>query len=173
MSDIKSRKVMRAIWGLIWLLLYRPSPRVFHGWRRCLLKLLGARVGKGSHIYPAVRIWAPWNLIIEENVGVANGVEIYNVDKVCIGRGAVISQGAYLCTASHDYRKSSFPLMTRPIFIEREAWIASRAIVHMGVTVKEGCVVGAGSVVTKDLPAWSVCAGNPCRVIKKYEKNDH
>ena len=106
-----------------------------------------------------------------EGSSLANGAEVYNPSSVFIDDYAVVSQGAYLCGASHDYRLWSFPLISKPIIIGKHAWIAARAIIHMGVQIGDGCVVGAGSVVTKDMPAWSVCAGNPCRVIKTYQKD--
>jgi putative colanic acid biosynthesis acetyltransferase WcaF len=139
-------------------------------WRRFLLRCFGAHVGRGSRIYSHARIWAPWNLRLGEVVAIADGAEVYNPSPIDIGDCAIISQGAYLCGASHDYRLWRFPLISKPIVIERHAWVAARAIVQMGVRVGEGCVIGAGSVVTRDLPPWTVCVGNPCRVIKEYEK---
>jgi len=84
-----------------------------------------------------------------------------------LGERAVVSQGAYLCTASHDFEKKTFPLITKPITVGAGAWIGARAIVLPGCEIGEGCVIGAGSVVTRGTPAWSVCAGNPCRVIRE------
>jgi putative colanic acid biosynthesis acetyltransferase WcaF len=101
---------------------------------------------------------------------IGDGAEVYNPSLIEIGDFAVVSQGAYLCGASHDYRRWDFPLISKPITIGKHAWVAARAMVHMGVNVGEGCVIGAASVVTKDMPAWSVCAGNPCQVIKPYQK---
>lgn len=103
-------------------------------------------------------------------MAIADDAEIYNPALVTLDDYVVISQGAYLCGASHDYRSWNFPTISRPITVHAQAWIAARAIVHMGLTIGDGCVVGAGSVVTHDLPPWHVCAGNPCRVIKPYEK---
>jgi putative colanic acid biosynthesis acetyltransferase WcaF len=164
-------QLARALWNIVWLLLFRPSPRILHGWRRMLLRLFGARIGAGTHIYPGAVIWAPWNLQAGKVVAIADSAEIYNPAPIKLGDFATISQGAYLCAASHDYTKWEFPLVTQPIVVENHAWIAARAIVHMGVTVGEGSVIGAGSVVTKDTPRWTVCAGNPCRVLKHYEKS--
>lgn len=164
------QRLARAIWGLVWLLLFRPSPRICFGWRAWLLRCFGARIGPGSHVYPGARIWAPWNLEMGRTAAVADGAVIYNPDRVVLGDFAIVSQEAFLCTASHDYTQWSFPLITGPIRVGRYAWVAARAFVHPGVSLGEGCVVGAGSVVTRDLPAWSVCAGNPCRVIKVYAK---
>jgi len=165
-----ANRVARQLWNIAWLLLFRPTPRVCHGWRRLLLQLFGARVGAGAHVYAGAKIWAPWNLVLGREAAIADGADIYNADRIEIGDYAVVSQGAYLCGASHDYAAWDFPLVAAPIVVGARAWIAARAIVHMGVTVGEGCVIGSGSVVTRDMPAWTVCAGVPCRPIRPYAK---
>lgn len=161
----------RFAWTLVYCILFRPTPRPLHAWRAWLLKQFGAQLGPKCHIYPKAIIWAPWNLTCGTVVAIADGAEIYNPSPITIGDFAVVSQGAYLCGASHDYKLTSFPLISDSIRIGPSAWIAARAILQMGVTIGEGCVIGAGSVVTKDMPAWTVCAGNPCRPIKPYEKS--
>lgn len=163
-------RLRRGVWNLAWLVLFRLSPRPFHGWRRFVLRCFGAKVGVESHVYPQAVIWAPWNLELGERACIGNGAEVYNPSPVRIGDYAVVSQGAYLCGASHNYRDWDFPLLSKPITIGRHAWVAARAIVHLGVQIGDGCVIGAGSVVTKNMPPWSVCAGNPCRFIKPYQK---
>ncbi|HEY2122813.1 MAG TPA: DapH/DapD/GlmU-related protein [Chthoniobacterales bacterium] len=90
--------------------------------------------------------------------------------KIAIGEGAVISQDAYLCAASHDYADPAFPLIHGRIAIGKKAWVGARAIVLLGTTIGDRSVVGAGSVVTKGVPPDSVCAGNPARVVKKIER---
>jgi putative colanic acid biosynthesis acetyltransferase WcaF len=165
-----ANRAARQAWNIAWLLLFRPTPRPFHAWRRLLLRAFGARIGPGVHVYAGARIWAPWNLDAARGASVADGAEVYNPSPVSLGEFAVVSQGAYLCGASHDYERWHFPLISAPIAVGAHAWIAARAIVQMGVTVGEGCVVGAGSVVTSDMPAWTVCAGVPCRPIRRYVK---
>lgn len=160
-------RLARWCWNLVYSILFRTSPRPFHRWRSCLLRLFGAKIGANCHIYPNAKIWAPWNLVCGDSIGVADDAELYNPDKIEIGNFGVISQGAYLCTASHDYTKSGFPLIAMPIKIGAKAWVSARAIVLMGVRIGEGAVIGAGSVVTKEMPPWTVCAGNPCRVLKE------
>jgi putative colanic acid biosynthesis acetyltransferase WcaF len=164
-------RVKRGLWNLAWLLLFRATPRPMHSWRRFVLICFGAEIGPGCHIYPKAIIWAPWELRLGNTVAIADHAEVYNPSLVEIGDHAIISQGAYLCGASHDYSRWEFPLISKPIKVERNAWIAARCIVNMGVTIGEGCIIGAGSVVTKDMPAWHVCAGNPCRPIKGYGKS--
>jgi putative colanic acid biosynthesis acetyltransferase WcaF len=161
-------RAARQVWNLVWLFLFRPTPRPFHAWRRVVLRCFGATVGAGAHVYAGARIWAPWNLAIGADACIADGAEIYNPRLITLGERAVVSQGAYLCGASHDYSQWAFPLISAPITVGAHAWIAARAIVHMGVSVGDGAVIGAGSVVTRSMPAWTVCAGAPCRVIRPY-----
>jgi putative colanic acid biosynthesis acetyltransferase WcaF len=163
-------RLARALWALVYGLLFRPSLRPMHRWRTFLLRLFGAKVGARVHVYPTVRIWAPWNLVLGNECGVADGAILYSQGRIEIGARAVVSQGAHLCTGTHDYRLAGFPLITKPIKIGVEAWIAAEAFVHPGVTIGEGAVIGARSVVTKDMPAWTVCSGHPCQPLKPRER---
>ena len=159
-------RLRRALWQLVYVLLFRPSPRPLHAWRSLLLRLFGARIGSGCHVYPSVRIWAPWNLVLSDHVGIADRTNLYTMATISIGSHAVVSEGAFLCCGSHDYQSSNFQLVAKPISVGARAWICAEAFLHPGVDVPEGCVVGARAVVTKSLPeAWTVYAGNPCRVV--------
>jgi putative colanic acid biosynthesis acetyltransferase WcaF len=159
-------RLARVCWWFINILLFRLSPVPFHGWRSFLLRLFGAKIGKNVHIYPGVRIWAPWNLVCGDGVGIGGGAIIYNQGVITLGCRAVVSQGVHLCAGTHDYNHSGHPLITKPIIIGDRVWIAAEAFVHPGITINEGAVIGARSVVTKDMPAWTVCAGHPCKPIK-------
>lgn len=161
-----SNRLARAMWNLVWHLLFRPSPVIMHGWRRWLLRRFGAMVGKGAHIYPAVRIWAPWNIEVGEEAGVGGCAILYSQDRIRIGRRAVVSQGAHLCTGTHDHEREGHPLVTRPIEIGDHAWVAAEAFIHPGVVIGEGAVIGARAVVIEDMPSWTVCAGHPCKPLK-------
>lgn len=165
-------KAARAIWNMAWLILYRPTPRPMHFWRVWLLRLFGAHIGRGVLIYQSARIWAPWNLTMEDGSCLGDDVNCYNVDTVHLGQGAVVSQYCYLCTASHDYMRRSRPLVTAPIYIGAESWVAADVFISPGVTVGEGAVVGARSLLTKDVPSWTVVAGTPPRVIGSRILND-
>ena len=99
-------------------------------------------------------IWAPWNLEAGDQCGVANRVILYNQARIRLGRRVVISQGAHLCTGTHDYEDPGFPLRAEPIVVGDQAWIAAESFVHPGVVIGEGAVIGARSVVTKDVPPW-------------------
>lgn len=161
-------KMVRAAWNAVWLLLFRPTPRgCFYGWRRFLLRVFGAKIGKGVHVLPSCRIWQPWKLIIGDYSCLSEQVECYSVDHISIGDQVVISQGAFLCGASHDISSPIMELTYAPIVIESQAWVAARAFVGPGVIVGEGAVIGACAVVTKDVEPWTIVAGNPANVIKK------
>lgn len=161
-----ANRFMRTVWGAAYLLLFRISPRPFHVWRVLLLRIFGAQIGKGCHIYPSVKVWAPWNLLLGDHVGVADGVTLYCMDKISIGDYAVVSQGAHLCGGTHDYNSENFQLIAKPIVIGAHAWVCAEAFIHPGVLVPEGAVIGARAVVTKSpsMP-YSVYAGNPCRQV--------
>lgn len=170
--SLKNR-LARVIWGFTYIILFKYTPKPLHSWRSFLLRCFGAKVGKGVHVYPKVLIWAPWNIEIGDETGIANGVMLYSQGKILIGNRVVISQGSHLCTGTHDYTKMGFPLYTKPIKIGDFAWLAAEVFVHPGIEIKEGCVIGARAVITKNMPAWMVCSGNPCSAIKEriFEKH--
>ena len=156
-----SNKILRVIWRIIWLFLFRPSPRIFHGWRRFLLRLFGARLGKQVYVYPSVQIWAPWNLEMLDHSCLSHFVDCYCVDKIFIGKYATVSQYSFLCTANHDYSISGMPLISAPIRIHDYVWVTADVFVGPGVIIGEGAVVCARSTVTKDVEPWYVISCTP------------
>lgn len=160
-------QLARALWNLVWLALFRPSPGIFHGWRCFLLRLFGAQLGRGVHVHPSVRIWAPWNLQMGDHSCLAPDVDCYCVAPVTLGPHATVSQYSYLCTASHDIEHPQMPLVAAPITISEGAWITADVFIGPGVTVGEGAVVGARSSVFSDVAPWTVVAGNPARFLKQ------
>lgn len=162
----RASRLARALWGLVCLLAFRPSPRPLHAWRSTLLRLFGARLGVNCHIYPGARIWAPWNLQCGDAACIADEAIVYNPAPVVLGSHAVVSQQAYLCGAGHDVDDPEFPMISRPIRIGDYAWVAARATVQAGVVVGEGAVLGLGGVATKDLSPWTVYAGSPARPLR-------
>ncbi len=162
-------RLARFIWNIVNLLFFRFSPVPFFAWRSFLLRCFGATIGKNTHIYPGVKIWAPWNINIGDECGIASGVKLYSQGFITIGKRTVISQGTNLCAGTHDYKKPGFPLVIKPIHIGDYVWIAAEAFVHPGVQINNGCVIGARAVVTTNMPEWMVCTGHPCKPVKTRE----
>ena len=163
-------KALRLLWNLVWLLLFRPTPRgILYSWRVFLLRLFGAKIGRGCHVLPSARVWQPWKLRMGDHSCLSERVECYSVDEIRIGSQVVVSQETFLCCASHDITSPIMELTYAPIVIGDNAWVASRAVVGPGVTVGEGAVVAACAVVTKDVEPWTVVGGNPAKFIKKRE----
>jgi len=162
-----SDKIRRFVWTISWLLLCRFTPAPMHKWRSMILRLFGAKIGAGNYIYPNCIIWAPWLLETEDVVTIGGGVEIYNPGGVKLGHHTILSQGAFLCGATHNYQSIDFTYIKKQIVMESYVWICSRAVVLPGVHCSEGSVLGAASVTGKNMAAWTVYAGNPAVEIKK------
>ncbi len=162
-------KIARTVWNCVWLLFFRPTPRgnLFRPWRVFLLKCFGAKIKWSSNVLPSCRIWQPWRLTMGEYSCLSANVDCYNADDIVIGDQATISQDSFLCTASHDMGSPIMELVTAPIVIENQTWVCARSIILPGITIKEGAVVGAGAVVTKDVAPWTVVGGNPAGPIRK------
>lgn len=152
------------IWWVAEAILVHASPQILYGWRRIVLRMFGARIGKNVMIRPSVRITYPWKLEIGDHSWIGDGVELYSLGPIRIGSNAVVSQGSYLCAGTHDHRDPLFPIIGAPITVEDEAWVAAQAFIAPGVTIGRGAVVGARSVVLADVPAGMVAAGHPAKV---------
>jgi putative colanic acid biosynthesis acetyltransferase WcaF len=160
-------RAFRVGWSATWLLLAAWTPPPLHPWRAFLLRLFGARIGPGVHVYPSARVWYPPNLEMGEGASLGRGANCYCMGLISIGAHAVVSQGAHLCAGTHDPDDPGFPLTPRPIGIGAYAWIAAEAFVGPGVTVGEGAVLGARGVTTKDLAPWTIYAGNPATRLRE------
>jgi putative colanic acid biosynthesis acetyltransferase WcaF len=164
----RSEVVRRWIWAVVQATAFRWSPRPFHAFRARLLRLFGARINSPGKVvvFPTVRVTFPWKLILEDHAMIGPGVTLYNLASITIQRGANISQNCHLCAGTHDFNRWSMPLVTRPIVIGENAWLGADVFVGPGVAVGTLCVVGARSVVVRDLPARKICVGHPCRPVK-------
>jgi putative colanic acid biosynthesis acetyltransferase WcaF len=163
----RSVRMKRLAWNVVCTLLYRFSPRPFHGWRTMLLRAFGAKMGPHCHFYPKSKVWAPWNLICDDQVTAGDGAEIYNPSPMSFGSHAILSQDSYVCGATHDYDDPAFPLIAYAMRIGAYSWICARASIAPGANVGEGAVLGLGSVATHDLEPWTVYAGVPAVKVKE------
>jgi len=162
----KKEMLWRVCWGTIGKPLMRFSLRPMFSWRRVLLRCFGAKVGKKVNVYPTTIIYYPWKLIVGDWSAIAEDVLIYNLGKVEIGEKVTISHRAHLCAGTHDYKKIDFPLIRATITVKDQVWICSQAFIGPGVTIGEGAIIGAASVVMNDVEPWTIVAGNPAKKIR-------
>jgi len=155
------------LWWIIQSLLFAPSPQFLYGWRRFLLRIFGADIGRQVKIRPSVKITYPWKVKIGNRSWIGDRAELYSLGEISIGNDVVVSQKSYLCAATHDQEKQTFDLVGKKIVIADQSWIAADVFIAPGITVGRGALVGARSSVFTDIPEGMVCYGSPARVIKK------
>lgn len=165
-KESKPHYFKMVVWRVLNFWLFPLLPR---GMRNGLLRLFGAKIGKDCLFRRQVKFYAPWNFECGDAVCFGPRVEVYNKDKVTCGCNIVVSQDSYLCTASHDISSRTMALVTKPIVINDNVWIAAKASIMPGVAIGEGAVIAATSTVVKDVESWSVVGGNPAKFIKKRE----
>jgi putative colanic acid biosynthesis acetyltransferase WcaF len=158
---VAGNKFKIILWYIINLSIFMSAIPFPSRAKAVLLGLFGAKIGIGVVVKPNVSIKYPWFLEVGNHCWIGEGVWIDNLAPVQIGDNVCISQGAYLLTGSHDYKKSSFDLITKSITIEDGVWIGAKSTVCPGVTCKSHSVLAAGSVATSDLEAYGIYQGNP------------
>jgi putative colanic acid biosynthesis acetyltransferase WcaF len=155
------------LWQLVQSTLFGLSPPPFYSWRRTLLRLFGAKIGRKVLLRPTARVTFPWKVEIGDFSWIGDHVEVYSLERITIGRHSVVSQRSYLCTASHDMHDLAFAYVTGPINIGDQVWIASDVFVAPGVAIGRGAVVGTRSTVFSDVPPEVVAFGSPARTMKQ------
>lgn len=155
--------VVVQLWWVVQALLFHPSPQFLYGWRRFLLRLFGAQIGADVLIRPSARVTYPWKLEIGDHSQIGDGVELYSLGQITIGKNTVISQDCYICTGGHDPAREDFAIYQQPVIIEDEVWLAAQCFVMPGVTVRRGSFCKVRSLVTQDTCEGAIYAGSPAR----------
>lgn len=163
--------VKRILWS-IGKVFFKCSPRIAFGYRNMILRIFGAKIGRGVHIYSSANIWFPWNLEIDDWSAIGEDALIYNLGKIKIGKQVTISHKSQLCAGTHDYTDPLMPLIRPEIEIKNQVWICAGAFVGPGTTIEEGSIIGACAVQMKDTEPWGIYAGNPAKFIKKRVLKD-
>jgi putative colanic acid biosynthesis acetyltransferase WcaF len=157
--------LVEALWILVQAMLVSSFlPGSAH--RRTSLRLFGAKIGQGVVLKPGIKVKFPWRLSIGDNSWIGEDVWIDNLAEVHIGDNVCISQGAYLCTGSHNWSGQNFDLTTSPIRIGSGAWIAARCAVGPGVEIGEGSVLTLGSVAVHRIESGTIHQGNPAAPVR-------
>jgi len=161
----KRSAVIVQLWWIVQGSFFALSPQIMYGWRVWLLRLFGARIGKGVIIRPTVRTTYPWNIQIGDYCHIGDNSELYSLGEIEIGDRVVVSQRSYLCTGSHDHTSTAFDIFAKKIVIESEAWLATDVFVAPGVSIGRGAVIGARSSVFRDIPPGVICRGSPAEIV--------
>jgi putative colanic acid biosynthesis acetyltransferase WcaF len=156
-----------SLWLIVSLVLFRLCPFSLSPLKRTVLRAFGAQVGVGVTIKPQVKITFPWKLEMGDHVWLGEECWLLNLERITIGNNVCISQRAFLCTGSHNYKSPAFDLIVKPIQVEEGAWIGASAWVGPGVQVGTHAVLTAGSVATSDLQPFGIYQGNPAVLIKQ------
>lgn len=159
-----------AAWTLVRALFFQNPIPWPSGLRGFFLRAFGARIGRGVVIRSHVNISFPWRLRIGDHVWIGEDVGILSLAPVTIESNVCISQRAYLCTGSHDFRREDFKLKVGPITVREGSWIAAASFIGPGVEIGRGAVVSAGSVVFQNVPDNTLVQGNPA-VHSKIERD--
>ena len=154
-------RISRLLWYFTNVLFFINPLNPLSGLKVWLLRLFGARVGRGVVIKPSVNIKYPWRLRIGNHVWIGENAWIDNLGDVSIADHCVLSQGSMLLSGSHDFSRTTFNVQVGEIVLEEGVWIGARSIVYMGVTCKSHSILGANSIALKDLKAYSIYYGNP------------
>ncbi len=162
----------RLLWYYVNALFFRSSFNPVSGLKVMLLRLFGARIGSGVVIKPSVNIKSPWLLYVGDHTWIGENVWIDNLVPVKIGSNVCLSQGAMLLTGNHNYKSTTFDLITGKITLEEGVWIGAKAIVCPGVTCHSHSVLTVNSVTSHDLEKYKVYSGNPAKFVRKREFND-
>lgn len=160
-----SRRVRMLAWEWTWALLCSWTPKPCNGWRLLWLRLFGARVSGNPFVHQRARILMPWNIVLRNRSCIGDRANLYSLESIDVGEEAIIAQEVYLCTGTHVFQDVDMPLALEGIRIGRRAFLGARVFVLPGITIGDGAIVGACSVVTRDVQAFTRNAGNPCRCI--------
>lgn len=164
-----SIKLKSHLWILVNKTIFRIFPNQIKKPRIWLLRLFGAKLAPTVNINRTANIEQPWNLSMGHLSSLGDNSWTYCLDKITIGEKCCIGKDVYLITGSHGVNDPNFNLITQPIKIENECWVATGAYVLPGVTLGIQTVVGAKSLVIKDTEPYSIVGGNPAKFIKKRE----
>jgi putative colanic acid biosynthesis acetyltransferase WcaF len=160
------QRFLRVLWEFCWFVFCAWTPKPLNEWRLFWLRVFDAKIDGKPFVHQRARIAIPWNLTLHDHACLGDRANAYNLGEIEIGARATVAQEAYLSTASHDFEQPGIPLVTAKITIGEDAFVGARAFVMPGVTIGARSVVGACSVVTRDVPSDSVAAGNPCKVLR-------
>ncbi|MCW2118503.1 DapH/DapD/GlmU-related protein [Flavobacterium sp. 7A] len=161
-----SQRVKMLAWEYIWLLFCSWTPKPANAWRLFWLKVFGCKIYGKPFVHQRARIQIPWNLILHDRACLGDRTNAYTLGIIEIHENATVGQEVYLCTGTHAFNKPEFNLITNKITIHKNVFIGARAFIMPGVTIEENAIIGACSLVTKNVTKNTIVGGNPAKFLK-------
>lgn len=159
--------VIRTIWYFVNTLFFANGFFPISCFKVYLLRLFGAKIGRGVVVKPRVNIKYPWNLCVGDHSWIGEQVWIDNLTKVDIAANCCLSQGALLLCGNHNYRKETFDLMIGEIVLEDGVWLGAHAMVPGNVVCRTHSVLSVQSVAPPVMEPYTIYRGNPATAVKK------
>jgi putative colanic acid biosynthesis acetyltransferase WcaF len=154
------------LWDLAWPLFCVWTPKPFNAWRLLWLRMFGCRIYGKPFVHQRARIQIPWHLTLHDQASVGDRANLYSLSEIELGPQSVIAQEAYLCTGTHDFDDPKKSLVTARITIGQDVFVGARAFVMPGISIGDGAMVGACSLVTRDVEERTVVVGSPARFLR-------
>jgi putative colanic acid biosynthesis acetyltransferase WcaF len=159
-------RVLRLLWEFCWTIFCVWTPKPLNQWRLLWLRLFGARIYGSPFVHQRARISIPWNLTMHDGSLLGDRANANTLGEIEIGARATVAQETYLSSGTHDFERQAQPLMVAKITIGEDAFLGARTFVMPGVSIGKRALIGACSVVTRDIEDNVIAAGNPCHVLK-------
>jgi putative colanic acid biosynthesis acetyltransferase WcaF len=153
------------VFKIVWTMTCRWTPNPLNQWRLLVLRVFGCRIQGRPYVAATCRIRIPWQLELHHRACLGPDSEVYNLGECILRARCTVTQHGYLCGGSHDLSKRALPLIVAPIDIGEDAFLGAKVFVMPGVIIGEGVVVGAASVVVRDVAPWAIVAGNPAKQV--------
>ena len=159
--------LVRILWHFINAIFLQSPLNPSSGLKTFFLRLFGAKIGKGVVFKPSINVKYPWNLEVGSYSWIGENTWMDCLAPIKIGNNCCVSQGAYLLTGNHNYKKVTFDLILKEIILEDGVWVGARALICPGVRLGTHSIISAGSVVDKDTESYTIYKGNPAISIRE------
>ncbi|MCR9076776.1 MAG: hypothetical protein NXI07_12135 [bacterium] len=160
-------RLFRLCWGVVGVVLWKWTPAGMWGFRRSILRLFGARIGKGVRLHPSVRVIIPWNIEIGDGVIVHESAILYALGPIRIGQDSEIGPNAHICAGTHDFTDPAFTLLRQPITIGERCQIGIGAFIAPNTVIADGTILEPRCAIYSNTEPGGVYIGNPGKAVQR------